>query len=122
MSRQRNWREVNPAYSDRIYAYVELPPEKHDLTLRRSDHRFEGPPEKSVRTSNPIRISDVHVVDRNADGVFITGAKMDISASSIEHELVIMLIPKAMYPGEEKDYVFGWRRASQRARSFRSST
>src|SRR6185436_7102570 len=41
-------------------------------------------------------------VDRNADGVFITGAKMHISASSIEHELVIMPT-KAMYPGEE-DY------------------
>jgi hypothetical protein len=32
----------------------------------------------------------VHVVDPNADGIFITGAKMHISASSIEHELVIM--------------------------------
>jgi 4-hydroxybutyryl-CoA dehydratase/vinylacetyl-CoA-Delta-isomerase len=87
--------EVNPAYSDRIYAYVEYCREARSA-LRRGHHRLEG-----HRKKRPNKQSDpdfyVHVVDRNADGVFITGAKMHISASSIEHELVIMPT-KAMYP------------------------
>ncbi len=61
---------------------------------------------KGHRKKRPNKQSDpdfyVHVVDRNDNGIFITGAKMHISASSIEHELVIMPT-KAMYPGEE-DY------------------
>ena len=92
--------EVNPAYSDRIYAYVEYC-KKHDLRCAEVITDSKG-----HRKKRPNKQSDpdfyVHVVDRNADGVFITGAKMHISASSIEHELVIMPT-KAMYPGEE-DY------------------
>jgi 4-hydroxybutyryl-CoA dehydratase/vinylacetyl-CoA-Delta-isomerase len=92
--------EVNPAYSERIYAYVEYC-KKHDLRCAEVITDSKG-----HRKKRPNKQSDpdfyVHVVDRNADGVFITGAKMHISASSIEHELVIMPT-KAMYPGEE-DY------------------
>jgi 4-hydroxybutyryl-CoA dehydratase/vinylacetyl-CoA-Delta-isomerase len=92
--------EVNPAYRDRIYKYVEY--------CKRNDLRCAEviTDSKGHRKKRPNKQSDpdfyVHVVDRNADGVFITGAKMHISASSIEHELVIMPT-KAMYPGEE-DY------------------
>ncbi len=92
--------EVNPAYSERIYAYVEHC-KKHDLRCAEVITDSKG-----HRKKRPNKQSDpdfyVHVVDRNSDGIFITGAKMHISASSIEHELVIMPT-KAMYPGEE-DY------------------
>jgi 4-hydroxybutyryl-CoA dehydratase/vinylacetyl-CoA-Delta-isomerase len=91
---------VNPAYSERIYRYVDYCRE-HDLRCAEVITDSKG-----HRKKRPNKQSDpdfyVHVVDRNADGVFITGAKMHISASSIEHELVIMPT-KAMYPGEE-DY------------------
>ncbi|OAI40341.1 hypothetical protein AYO38_06060, partial [bacterium SCGC AG-212-C10] len=43
----------------------------------------------------------VHVVDRNSEGVFITGCKMHISGAAIEHELVIFPT-KAMRKGEEE--------------------
>ena len=65
--------EVNPAYSDRIYAYVEYC-KKHDL--RCAEVITDS---KEHRTSWPNKQSDpdfyVHVVDRNADGVFITGGE-----------------------------------------------
>ncbi len=92
--------ELNPAYRERIYAYVDYCRE-HDLRCAEVITDAKG-----HRKKRPNKQSDpdfyVHVVDRNDEGVFITGAKMHISASSIEHELVIMPT-KAMYPGEE-DY------------------
>ena len=92
--------ELNPAYRERIYAYADYCRE-HDLRCAEVITDAKG-----HRKKRPNKQSDpdfyVHVVDRNADGIFITGAKMHISASSIEHELVIMPT-KAMYPGEE-DY------------------
>lgn len=91
--------ELNPDYRDRIYQYVDYCRE-HDLRCAEVITDAKG-----HRKKRPNKQSDpdfyVHVVDRNADGVFITGAKMHISASSIEHELVIMPT-KAMYPGEEE--------------------
>jgi 4-hydroxybutyryl-CoA dehydratase/vinylacetyl-CoA-Delta-isomerase len=92
--------EVKPAYQDRIYKYVDYCREDD---LRCAEVITDA---KGHRKKRPNKQADpdlyVHVVDRNADGIFITGAKMHISASSIEHELVIMPT-KAMYPGEE-DY------------------
>jgi 4-hydroxybutyryl-CoA dehydratase/vinylacetyl-CoA-Delta-isomerase len=92
--------ELKPAYKERIYAYVDY---CRDNDLRCAEVITDA---KGHRKKRPNKQSDpdfyVHVVDRNDDGVFITGAKMHISASSIEHELVIMPT-KAMYPGEE-DY------------------
>jgi len=92
--------ELNPAYRERIYKYVDY---CRDNDLRCAEVITDA---KGHRKKRPNKQSDpdfyVHVVDRNSDGVFITGAKMHISASSIEHELVIMPT-KAMYPGEE-DY------------------
>src|SRR5262245_44727774 len=87
--------EVNPAYQERIYKYVEYC-RTHDLRCAEVITDAKG-----HRKKRPNKQSDpdfyVHVVDRNADGIFITGAKMHISASSIEQELVIMPT-KAMYP------------------------
>jgi 4-hydroxybutyryl-CoA dehydratase/vinylacetyl-CoA-Delta-isomerase len=91
---------LDPDYRDRIYAYVDYCRERD---LRCAEVITDS---KGHRKKRPNEQSDpdfyVHVVDRNANGVFITGAKMHISAASIEHELVIMPT-KAMYPGEE-DY------------------
>jgi 4-hydroxybutyryl-CoA dehydratase/vinylacetyl-CoA-Delta-isomerase len=89
---------VKPEYRDRIYNFVDY--------CRKNDLRCAEvvTDSKGHRKKRPNQQSDpdfyVHVVDRNADGVFITGAKMHISAASIEHELVI-LPTKAMRPGEE---------------------
>ncbi|MBS44338.1 MAG: 4-hydroxyphenylacetate 3-hydroxylase [Nocardioides sp.] len=61
---------------------------------------------KGDRSLSPARQADpdayLRVVDRQADGVVIRGAKLHITAASFGHEL--MVIPtKAMKPGEE-DY------------------
>lgn len=91
--------QLNPAYKERIHAYVDYCREND---LRCAEVITDA---KGHRKKRPNKQSDpdfyVHVVDRNSEGVFITGAKMHISASSIEHELVIMPT-KAMYPGEEE--------------------
>ena len=91
---------VRPEYRDRIYAYVEYAKEND---LRCAEVVTDS---KGHRKKRPNQQSDpdfyVHVVDRNDKGVWITGAKMHISAASIVHELVI-LPTKAMRPGEE-DY------------------
>lgn len=95
--------KANPVYRQRIYDYIDYV-RKHDLRLAEAVTDAKG-----HRKLRPHQQHDpdmyVRVVDRNADGVFITGCKMHISAASIEHELVIFPT-KAMRPGEEA-YAFG---------------
>jgi 4-hydroxybutyryl-CoA dehydratase/vinylacetyl-CoA-Delta-isomerase len=92
--------KLRPEYRERIYNFIDY--------ARKADLRCAEvvTDSKGHRKKRPNQQSDpdfyVHVVDRNANGVYITGAKMHISASSIEHELVV-LPTKAMRPGEE-DY------------------
>lgn len=90
--------KANPVYRQRIYDYIEYV-KKHDLRLAETVTDAKG-----NRKLRPHEQHDpdlyLRVVDRNADGVFVTGCKMHISAASIEHELVIFPT-KAMRPGEE---------------------
>jgi 4-hydroxybutyryl-CoA dehydratase / vinylacetyl-CoA-Delta-isomerase len=92
--------KLNPAYKERINNFIDYCREND---LRCAEVVTDS---KGHRKKRPNQQSDpdfyVHVVDRNANGVYITGCKMHISAASIEHELVI-LPTKAMRPGEE-DY------------------
>jgi 4-hydroxybutyryl-CoA dehydratase/vinylacetyl-CoA-Delta-isomerase len=90
---------LKPEYRERIYNFIDYA-RKNDLRCAEVVTDSKG-----HRKKRPNQQSDpdfyVHAVDRNADGVYITGAKMHISAASIEHELVV-LPTKAMRPGEEE--------------------
>lgn len=90
--------KAKPEYRDRIMKFIDY---VRDNDLRCAEAVTDA---KGNRRLRPAQQDDpdmyVHVVDRNADGIFITGCKMHISASPIEHELVIFPT-KAMRPGEE---------------------
>ena len=91
--------DINPEYRRRIYDFMDY--------CRQDDARCAETitDAKGHRKLRPSQQDDpdfyVHVVDRNSDGVFITGAKMHITGASIVHELVV-LPTKAMRPGEEQ--------------------
>jgi 4-hydroxybutyryl-CoA dehydratase/vinylacetyl-CoA-Delta-isomerase len=90
--------KARPEYRQRIYDFIDYV-RKHDLRCAEAVTDAKG-----NRRLRPLQQDDpdmyVHVVDRNADGVFLTGCKMHISAAPIEHELVVFPT-KAMRPGEE---------------------
>jgi 4-hydroxybutyryl-CoA dehydratase/vinylacetyl-CoA-Delta-isomerase len=90
---------ARPEYRQRIYDFIDFVREK-DLRLAETVTDAKG-----NRKLRPGQQDDkdmyVHVVDRNSDGVFITGCKMHISGAAIEHELVIFPT-KSMRPGEEE--------------------
>jgi 4-hydroxybutyryl-CoA dehydratase/vinylacetyl-CoA-Delta-isomerase len=91
--------KANPAYRQRIYDFIDYV-RKNDLRCAETVTDAKG-----NRRLRPGQQDDkdmyVHVVDRNADGVFITGCKMHISGAAIEHEFVIFPT-KAMRKGEEE--------------------
>jgi 4-hydroxybutyryl-CoA dehydratase/vinylacetyl-CoA-Delta-isomerase len=91
---------LKPEYRERIFHFIDYCREND---LRCAEVVTDA---KGHRKKRPNQQSDpdfyVHVVDRTPNGIYINGAKMHISASSIEHELVV-LPTKAMRPGEE-DY------------------
>jgi 4-hydroxybutyryl-CoA dehydratase/vinylacetyl-CoA-Delta-isomerase len=87
-----------PKYVERIGAYVDRA-QKDDIRIVECITDAKGD-----RSLPPGKQHDpdlyVHVVDRNADGVVIRGAKLHISGASYAHDL--MTIPtKAMKAGEE---------------------
>lgn len=91
-------RDQYPEYADRIESYFEYCKERD---LRGVQTITDA---KGHRKLSPSKQPDpdvyVHIVDRNADGIVITGAKMHISAAGLSHELVVMPT-KNMKPGEE---------------------
>jgi 4-hydroxybutyryl-CoA dehydratase/vinylacetyl-CoA-Delta-isomerase len=90
--------KAKPEYRQRIYDFIDH--------VRANDLRCAETvtDAKGNRRLRPLEQDDpdmyVHVVDRNADGVFITGCKMHITGAAICHELVVFPT-KAMRPGEE---------------------
>jgi 4-hydroxybutyryl-CoA dehydratase/vinylacetyl-CoA-Delta-isomerase len=96
--------QLRPEYRERIYNFVDYCREND---LRCAEVVTDA---KGHRKKRPNQQSDpdfyVHVSDRQRDGVIVNGAKMHISASAIEHELVV-LPTKAMRPGEE-DYAISF--------------
>jgi len=91
--------KARPEYRQRINDFIDYV-RKEDLRCAEAVTDAKG-----NRRLRPGQQDDkdmyLHVVDRNADGVFVTGCKMHISASPIEHELVVFPT-KAMRPGEEE--------------------
>ncbi|OAI42344.1 hypothetical protein AYO38_11500 [bacterium SCGC AG-212-C10] len=91
---------LNPAYRERIYNYIDYC-RKNDIRCAETITDAKG-----HRKLRPNEQDDpdfyVHVVDRNKDGVFISGAKMHITGAAVVHDLVV-LPTKTMRPGEE-DY------------------
>ncbi|MFI5042237.1 MAG: 4-hydroxyphenylacetate 3-hydroxylase N-terminal domain-containing protein, partial [Acidimicrobiales bacterium] len=91
--------EAQPAYADRIRAYFA------DCVAR--DVRFAEviTDAKGDRTLPPSRQEDpdlyLRIVDRDTDGIVITGAKFHITAAPVVHELVVMPT-KRMKPGEDE--------------------
>jgi 4-hydroxybutyryl-CoA dehydratase / vinylacetyl-CoA-Delta-isomerase len=92
-------RADNPDVADRILAYVDQ--------AQRADIRITEciTDAKGDRSLKPSAQEDpdayVHVVDRQADGVVIRGAKLHITGASFGHDL--MTIPtKRMRPGEDE--------------------
>jgi 4-hydroxybutyryl-CoA dehydratase/vinylacetyl-CoA-Delta-isomerase len=88
-----------PTYVQRIGAYVDRA-QQEDIRIVECITDAKGD-----RSLPPARQHDpdlyVRVVDRNADGVVIRGAKLHISGASYAHDL--MTIPtKAMKAGEER--------------------
>ncbi len=96
--------QLRPEYRERIYNFIDYCREND---LRCAEVVTDA---KGHRKKRPNQQSDpdfyVHVTDRQANGVVVNGAKMHISASAIEHELVV-LPTKAMRPGEE-DYAISF--------------
>jgi 4-hydroxybutyryl-CoA dehydratase/vinylacetyl-CoA-Delta-isomerase len=92
-------RTEHPEIADRILAYVDTA-QRDDLRLTECITDAKGD-----RSKRPSMQDDpdqyVHVVDRQADGVVIRGAKLHITGASFGHDL--MVIPtKNMKPGEEE--------------------
>ena len=92
--------KLNPDYRERIYEFVD---ECKAADVRCSEAITDA---KGHRRRRPGQQDDpdfyVRVVDRQSDGVIISGCKMHITGAPIVHEQVV-LPTKAMKPGEE-DY------------------
>ncbi len=92
--------KLRPEYRDRIYEFVE--------TCKAADVRCSEAitDAKGHRRRRPSQQDDpdfyVRVVDRQRDGIVISGSKMHITGAPIVHEQVV-LPTKSMKPGEE-DY------------------
>jgi 4-hydroxybutyryl-CoA dehydratase / vinylacetyl-CoA-Delta-isomerase len=87
-----------PVYRDRVHKFAEY--------LRQKDLRVcEAITDaKGDRSLSPSQQDDpdlyTRVVDRNADGIFVTGSKLHITAAALVHEIVA-LPTKQMKKGEE---------------------
>src|SRR5690606_29232851 len=95
-------KDTAPQYVEPIHAFIEEA-QRRDVRITQCITDAKG-----NRSRPPSKQDDpdayVHVVDRQADGVVIRGAKLHITAASMSHEL--MTIPtKAMKAGEE-EYAF----------------
>jgi 4-hydroxybutyryl-CoA dehydratase/vinylacetyl-CoA-Delta-isomerase len=92
--------KLRPEYRDRIYAFFEWCREKD---VRCSEAITDA---KGHRRKRPSQQDDpdayVRVVDRQADGIVLRGAKLHITGAPLVHEQVV-LPTKSMKPGEE-DY------------------
>ncbi|HET6794162.1 MAG TPA: 4-hydroxyphenylacetate 3-hydroxylase N-terminal domain-containing protein [Acidimicrobiales bacterium] len=92
--------KLRPEYRDRIYAFVD---DCKAADLRCSEAITDA---KGHRRRRPSQQDDpdmyVRVVDRQRDGIVISGAKMHITGAPLVHEQVV-LPTKSMKPGEE-DY------------------
>lgn len=92
--------KLNPEYRERIYAFVE---DCKTADVRCSEAITDA---KGHRRRRPSQQDDpdfyVRVVDRQRDGIVISGAKMHITGAPLVHEQVV-LPTKSMKPGEE-DY------------------
>lgn len=90
---------LNPEYKTRIDDYVAFCREND---IRAAECITDA---KGNRKLHPSKQPDpdmyVHVVDRNDDGIFVTGAKQHISGAGVAHELIVMPT-KTMRPGEEE--------------------
>ena len=92
--------KLRPEYRERIYAFFEWCREQD---VRCSEAITDA---KGHRRKRPSQQDDpdayVRVVDRQADGIVIRGAKLHITGAPLVHEQVV-LPTKSMKPGEE-DY------------------
>jgi 4-hydroxybutyryl-CoA dehydratase/vinylacetyl-CoA-Delta-isomerase len=88
-----------PQYGPRIAAYLE---DALARDIRVSECITDA---KGDRSKHPADQTDpdayVRVVDRNDGGVFISGAKLHISAAALCHDMMVMPT-KTMRPGEEQ--------------------
>jgi 4-hydroxybutyryl-CoA dehydratase/vinylacetyl-CoA-Delta-isomerase len=91
-------RDEHPELSDGILQYVE---DARRLDIRMTECITDAKGDRSKRPSGQDDPDQyVHVVDRQADGVVIRGAKLHITGASFGHDL--MVIPtKNMKAGEE---------------------
>src|SRR4051794_22789434 len=92
--------KLRPEYRERIYEFFEY---CKDKDVRCSEAITDA---KGHRRKRPSQQDDpdfyVRVVDRQRDGIVISGAKMHITGAPLVHEQVV-LPTKSMKPGEE-DY------------------
>ncbi|MCC7364864.1 MAG: 4-hydroxyphenylacetate 3-hydroxylase [Dehalococcoidia bacterium] len=90
--------KARPEYRTRIYDFIDY--------VRTNDLRCAETvtDAKGNRKLRPLEQDDpdmyLRVVDRNADGIFVTGCKMHITVAATVHELVVFPT-KAMKKGEE---------------------
>jgi len=90
---------ADPVYRDRIRAFIEY--------VQSNDRRMVPAitDAKGDRSVGPAKQRDgdsyVRTVGRNADGIFITGAKLHVTNTAFSHELLV-LPTKQMKPGEEE--------------------
>jgi 4-hydroxybutyryl-CoA dehydratase / vinylacetyl-CoA-Delta-isomerase len=91
--------QANPDYATRARAFFE---HCRDNDLRLAELITDA---KGNRALSPSKQDDpdlyLRVVDRDAGGIYITGAKFHISAGPLVHELLVMPT-KRMRPGEEE--------------------
>ena len=79
---------VNPAYRERIEAYIARVQEE-DLCIGIA--MTDGKGDRSLRPhEQPNRDAYVHIVERNARGIVISGAKAIITGAPYMHELLVM--------------------------------
>ncbi|MTD14103.1 4-hydroxyphenylacetate 3-hydroxylase [Nakamurella sp. YIM 132087] len=92
-------RADNPDIADRILAYVDSAQAK-DIRITECITDSKG--DRSLKPSAQVDPDQyLHVVDRQADGVVVRGAKLHITGASFGHDL--MAIPtKRMRPGEDE--------------------
>jgi 4-hydroxybutyryl-CoA dehydratase/vinylacetyl-CoA-Delta-isomerase len=92
--------KLKPEYRERVYEFMDY---CKSNDIRCSEAITDAKGDRVVRPSRQFDPdSYVRVVDRQRDGIVISGAKMHISAAPLCHEQVV-LPTKAMKPGEE-DY------------------
>jgi 4-hydroxybutyryl-CoA dehydratase/vinylacetyl-CoA-Delta-isomerase len=92
-------RDDHPVYADRALDFFEEA-KRRDVRCVQTITDAKG-----HRALTPSQQDDpdlyLRVVDRNPDGIVITGAKLHISSAAIAHELIVMPT-KRMKPGEEQ--------------------